>query len=225
MNEQQIAELKERVGYSGKSQQWQYGFDLACRELQAQVEADKWISNNDPKKAYLVGTFEQYEEGFTPYFAFLDKALADEFLAEAIACYATKPAYSDTDEFWQLLTEWNKATNEKFGDMFLSNGELVVSEIKLKIGLAEPSNVIKTLWAVNIPEEPDSEELLFAATSKEHAQSIVSRLHNEIFETYPTLGEPIADSIYVTEWQDSAESHAESLAEKWWEHTSFLRAE
>ena len=26
--------IKERVGYKGKSQQWQYGFDLAIRELQ-----------------------------------------------------------------------------------------------------------------------------------------------------------------------------------------------
>ena len=83
----------------------------------------------------------------------------------------------------------------------------------------------KTLWAVNIPEEPDSEELLFAATSKEHAQSIVSRLHNEIFETYPTFGEAIADSIYVTEWHESAEEHVESLATKWWEHTTFLGSE
>ena len=83
----------------------------------------------------------------------------------------------------------------------------------------------KILWAVNIPEEPDSEELLFVATSKEHAQSIVSRLHNEIFETYPTFGEPIADSIYVTEWQDSAEEHAENLSTKWWQVTSFVGSE
>ena len=47
MNQQQIAELKERVGYSGKSQQWQYCFDLACCELQAQLEEDKWMSVKD----------------------------------------------------------------------------------------------------------------------------------------------------------------------------------
>lgn len=47
MNQQQTSELKERAGYSGKSQQWQYGFDLACRELQAELEADKWISVED----------------------------------------------------------------------------------------------------------------------------------------------------------------------------------
>lgn len=88
-----------------------------------------------------------------------------------------------------------------------------------------PMQHINKLWAVNIPEEPESEELLFAAVSKEHAQSIVSRLHNELFEMYPTFGEPIEDSIYVTEWQDSSEEHAESLATKWWEHTTFLGCE
>ena len=30
-----IEKLKNRCGYSGKSQQWQYGFDLAIREMQA----------------------------------------------------------------------------------------------------------------------------------------------------------------------------------------------
>lgn len=28
-----IEKLKKRCGYDGKPQQWQYGFDLACREL------------------------------------------------------------------------------------------------------------------------------------------------------------------------------------------------
>ena len=34
-------ELKMRTGYAGKSQQWQYGFDLACREKQAEIDALK----------------------------------------------------------------------------------------------------------------------------------------------------------------------------------------
>ncbi len=29
----EIDSLKVKSGYSGKPQQWQYGFDLACREL------------------------------------------------------------------------------------------------------------------------------------------------------------------------------------------------
>jgi len=33
--------LKMRTGYAGKSQQWQYGFDLACREKQAEIDALK----------------------------------------------------------------------------------------------------------------------------------------------------------------------------------------
>lgn len=43
MNQQQTSELKERVGYSGKPQQWQYGFDLACRELQAQAVPEGYV--------------------------------------------------------------------------------------------------------------------------------------------------------------------------------------
>ena len=39
--------IKERVGCKGKSQQWQYGFDLAIRELQqakkVAVPECKWI--------------------------------------------------------------------------------------------------------------------------------------------------------------------------------------
>ena len=33
--------LKMRTGYAGKSQQWQYGFDLACREKQIEIDALK----------------------------------------------------------------------------------------------------------------------------------------------------------------------------------------
>lgn len=39
-----IEKLKKRCGYDGKPQQWQYGFDLACRELGKQPQ---WISVND----------------------------------------------------------------------------------------------------------------------------------------------------------------------------------
>ena len=33
--------LKMRTSYAGKSQQWQYGFDLACREKQIEIDALK----------------------------------------------------------------------------------------------------------------------------------------------------------------------------------------
>lgn len=32
-----IEHLKIDAGYSGKSEQWRYGFDLACRELQKRL--------------------------------------------------------------------------------------------------------------------------------------------------------------------------------------------
>lgn len=34
-----IEQLKERVAYDGKPQQWKYGFDLALRETQKQIDA------------------------------------------------------------------------------------------------------------------------------------------------------------------------------------------
>ena len=36
-----IEKLKKRCGYDGKPQQWQYGFDLACRELAQAVPENK----------------------------------------------------------------------------------------------------------------------------------------------------------------------------------------
>lgn len=49
-----IEKIKNRYGYSGKSQQWQYGFDLAVREMQAaKAQAvPEWIGVEDslPKK-------------------------------------------------------------------------------------------------------------------------------------------------------------------------------
>ena len=39
-----IEKLKKRCGYDGKPQQWQYGFDLACRELaKAQAIPDGFV--------------------------------------------------------------------------------------------------------------------------------------------------------------------------------------
>ena len=38
-----IEKLKKRCGYDGKPQQWQYGFDLACRELAKAQAVPEWI--------------------------------------------------------------------------------------------------------------------------------------------------------------------------------------
>lgn len=42
-----IEKLKKRCGYDGKPQQWQYGFDLACRELAKYSKQPQWISVED----------------------------------------------------------------------------------------------------------------------------------------------------------------------------------
>ena len=42
-----IEKLKKRCGYDGKSQQWQYGFDLACREIAKTQAVQGWISVED----------------------------------------------------------------------------------------------------------------------------------------------------------------------------------
>ena len=45
--QKEIDKLKVKSGYSGKSQQWQYGFDLACRELAKHSKQPQWISVED----------------------------------------------------------------------------------------------------------------------------------------------------------------------------------
>ena len=42
--QKEIDSLKAKAGYDGKPQQWQYGFDLACRELaKAQAVPDGFV--------------------------------------------------------------------------------------------------------------------------------------------------------------------------------------
>lgn len=82
----------------------------------------------------------------------------------------------------------------------------------------------KTLWAVNIPHEPDADDVLYAAIDKPHAEQIVQRLHSEIEVAYPTFGECMKDSINIAKWCRSPAEHAASLSEKWWEHTSFNKS-
>jgi hypothetical protein len=48
------------------------------------------------------------------------------------------------------------------------------------------------LWAVNIPEEPDSEEILYPVPSKELGEQVVQRLRKEAIEAFETVGECIA---------------------------------
>lgn len=53
----EIDSLKAKSGYSGKPQQWQYGFDLACRELEKHSKQPQWISVEDALPDFNVPVF------------------------------------------------------------------------------------------------------------------------------------------------------------------------
>lgn len=80
------------------------------------------------------------------------------------------------------------------------------------------------LWAVNIPKEPDSAEMLYPVHSKEVGEKLVERLKNEALQVFPKVGQCIADSITLEEWEGSQEEHAKYLQENkdWWNYTTFL---
>lgn len=44
--QKEIDKLKVKAGYGGKPKQWQYGFDLACRELAKAQAVQGWINVN-----------------------------------------------------------------------------------------------------------------------------------------------------------------------------------
>lgn len=79
------------------------------------------------------------------------------------------------------------------------------------------------LWAVNIPEEPDS-ELLHPVPSKEVGEQLVIRLKAEALQTFLTVGKCIADAITLEEWNGTQEDHAKYLQDNknWWGYTTFL---
>lgn len=80
------------------------------------------------------------------------------------------------------------------------------------------------LWAVNIPEEPDSEEILYPIPSKELGEQVVNRLRQEAIQVFEKFGECIAEAITLEEWYGTTEEHAKHLAENpnWWNETTFL---
>ena len=59
-----IEKLKKRCGYDGKPQQWQYGFDLACRELaKAQAIPDGFVVvPKDPLLRMVESALKLYPE-------------------------------------------------------------------------------------------------------------------------------------------------------------------
>ena len=80
------------------------------------------------------------------------------------------------------------------------------------------------LWAVNIPEEPDSAEILNPVPSKELGEQIVQRLRSEAIQAFKIVGENIAEAVTLEEWNLSAEDHSKYLEENpnWWDETTFL---
>lgn len=86
-------------------------------------------------------------------------------------------------------------------------------------------SVMYELWAVNIPEEPDS-VLLYPVPTQEIGEQLVSRLKEEALKQFPKVGQYIADSIYLEVWIGSEEDHVKYLKEnkEWWLETTFLES-
>lgn len=80
------------------------------------------------------------------------------------------------------------------------------------------------LWAVGIPDEPDSEPNILAVPSKEFGEQIVKRLKDEALQKWPRTGEAIAENVTLEVWKGTAEEHINFLTEnfEWWIHTTFL---
>lgn len=81
------------------------------------------------------------------------------------------------------------------------------------------------LWAVNIPEEPDSSQILYPVPTKKIGKQLVYRLKKEALEVFKTcIGPAIADAVTLEEWNGSAEEHAKYLADNgnWWTDTTFI---
>lgn len=84
-----------------------------------------------------------------------------------------------------------------------------------------------SLWCVNIPEDPYSEEMLYPVPSNEIGGQIVSRLKNEALKAFPKVGDVIADSITLEQWKETQAEHEKFLSENpsWWNTTTFLDGE
>lgn len=76
-----IEKLKKRCGYDGKPQQWQYGFDLACRELtKAQAIPEGFVLVPMVPSERMINAVRQCYEGE----AYLPYSLYSEFVNQAI---------------------------------------------------------------------------------------------------------------------------------------------
>ena len=66
--------------------------------------------------------------------------------------------------------------------------------------------MIEKLWAVNIPEEPDS-TLLHPVPSQKIGKQLVYRLKKEALQQFPKVGQCIADAITLEIWDGVGEDH------------------
>lgn len=60
----EIDSLKVKSGYSGKSQQWQYGFDLACRELAKVIPEGFVLMPKEPTGEIIDALIEKIWHGY-----------------------------------------------------------------------------------------------------------------------------------------------------------------
>lgn len=77
----EIDSLKVKSGYSGKPQQWQYGFDLACRELaKTQAAPEGYVLMPiKPTETMVMAVVKEHEgDAFLPY------SLYDAYVKQAM---------------------------------------------------------------------------------------------------------------------------------------------
>ena len=112
----EIDSLKVKLGYSGKPQQWQYGFDLACRELGKQPQ---WISVEDALPEYC-----------TPVLVFCANAnYKHDGLKTIVASYQSGEDLFETSEIFDseddVVDSWIAETSmfdDVYGGRFINDG-------------------------------------------------------------------------------------------------------
>lgn len=112
----EIDSLKVKSGYSGKPQQWQYGFDLACRELGKQPQ---WISVEDALPEYC-----------TPVLVFCANAnYKHDGLKTIVASYQSGKDLFETSEIFDseddVVDSWIAETSmfdDEYGGRFINGG-------------------------------------------------------------------------------------------------------
>lgn len=108
----------------------------------------------------------------------------------------------------------------------INNGHIVATTVEqVTKFFNENKALIKAkLWSVNIPEEPDSAPILHPVPSQKIGKQLVHRLKQKALKQFPTVGQSIADSVTLEEWNGTEVEHAEYLKSnpKWWNDTTFL---